>query len=48
MHQYSSSLRSLTQGRARFNMQFAAYAPVAFEVQKKLMEEYSKKDVDKE
>jgi elongation factor G len=48
MHQYSSSLRSLTQGRARFNMQFASYAPVAFEVQKKLMEEYSKKDVDKE
>ncbi|MCX6207166.1 MAG: elongation factor G [Bacteroidetes bacterium] len=48
MHQYSSSLRSLTQGRARFNMQFASYAPVAVEVQKKLMEAYSKHDVDKE
>jgi elongation factor G len=48
MHQYSSSLRSLTQGRARFNMQFASYAPVAFEVQKKLMDAYSKHDVDKE
>jgi elongation factor G len=48
MHQYSSSLRSLTQGRARFNMQFASYAPVAVEVQKKLMEAYSKHDIDKE
>ena len=48
MHQYSSSLRSLTQGRARFNMQFASYAPVAFEVQKKLMDAYSKHDIDKE
>ncbi len=48
MHQYSSSLRSLTQGRARFHMQFASYAPVAFEVQKKLMDAYSKHDVDKE
>ena len=48
MHQYSSSLRSLTQGRARFNMRFASYAPVAFEVQKKLIDEYSKHEVDKE
>lgn len=42
MHQYSSSLRSLTQGRARFNMQFSAYAPVAADVQRKLVEAYSK------
>ncbi|MBY0481604.1 MAG: elongation factor G [Chitinophagaceae bacterium] len=48
MHQYSSSLRSLTQGRARFNMQFDSYAPVAFDIQKKLMEAYSKHEVDKE
>ncbi len=48
MHQYSSSLRGLTQGRARFNMQFANYAPVAVETQKKLMEAYSKHEVDKE
>ena len=48
MHQYSSSLRSLTQGRARFNMTFHSYAPVPMEVQKKLMEAYSKHDVDKE
>ncbi len=48
MHQYSSSLRSLTQGRARFNMQFVEYAPVPYEVQKKLTEAYSKRTVDLE
>jgi elongation factor G len=45
MHQYSSSLRSLTQGRARFNMYFNSYAPVAYEVQRKLMEAHSKHEV---
>lgn len=45
MHQYSSSLRSLTQGRARFNMYFDSYSPVAFETQKKLSEAYSKHEV---
>ena len=48
MYQYSSSLRSLTQGRARFNMQFVEYAPVPYEVQKKLTEAYSKRTVDVE
>lgn len=42
MHQYSSSLRSLTQGRARFNMYFDSYAPVAYDLQRKLMEAYGK------
>ena len=46
MHQYSSSLRGLTQGRARFNMEFSNYAPVAIETQKKLMEAYSKHEVE--
>jgi elongation factor G len=45
MHQYSSSLRSLTQGRARFSMYFDSYAPVAYEVQRKLMEAHSKHEV---
>lgn len=45
MHQYSSSLRSLTQGRARFNMYFDSYSPVAFETQRKLSEAYSKHEV---
>lgn len=42
MEGYSSSLRSLTQGRAKFSMQFEAYEPMPYELQKKLMEEYGK------
>ncbi|MGG9962290.1 elongation factor G [Ferruginibacter sp. SUN106] len=45
MHQYSSSLRSLTQGRARFNMRFDSYSPVAYDVQRKLMEAHSKHEL---
>lgn len=48
LHLYSSSLRSLTQGRARFSMQFHSYAPVAYDVQKKLIESYSKHEVEVE
>ena len=42
MYQYASSLRSLTQGRARFRMKFDHYAPVSPELQKKLTETYKK------
>ncbi len=42
MHDYSSSLRSITQGRARFTMKFHDYLPVPFEIQKKLTEDYNK------
>jgi elongation factor G len=42
MEGYSSSLRSHTQGRAKFTMQFKEYAPVPYELQRKLMEEHSK------
>ncbi len=42
MHDYSSSLRSITQGRAKFKLRFAEYAPVPYEIQRKLIEEYSK------
>ncbi len=45
MYQYSSSLRSLTQGRARFNMKFLEYAPVAYDAQRKLVEAYSKHEL---
>ena len=45
MYQYSSSLRSLTQGRARFNMKFLEYAPVAYDVQRKLVEAHSKHEL---
>jgi elongation factor G len=42
MHDYSSSLRSITQGRAKFRMQFQEYSPVPFDLQRKLIDEYSK------
>jgi elongation factor G len=42
MHDYSSSLRSITQGRAKFKMTFHEYLPVPFEIQKKLSEDYNK------
>jgi len=42
MYDYSSSLRSITQGRAKFNMEFADYAAVPMEIQRKLQEEYGR------
>ncbi|HSK13214.1 MAG TPA: elongation factor G [Phnomibacter sp.] len=42
MSDYSSTLRSLTQGRAKFRMYFNEYQPVPFDLQKKLNEEYVK------
>jgi len=42
MDNYSSSLRSITQGRAKFKMSFLSYEPVLFDIQKRLIEEYSK------
>ncbi len=48
MNDYSSSLRSITQGRARFTMLFLEYAPVPFEQQRKLSEEYSRQAVMEE
>ena len=42
MDGYSSSLRSLTQGRAKFRSHFDEYAPVPYDLQRKLIDEYSK------
>jgi elongation factor G len=42
MDDYSSSIRSITQGRARFTSEFDDYMPVPIELQKKLTEEYSR------
>jgi elongation factor G len=39
---YSSSLRSITQGKARFTMRFSGYEPVPFEIQRKLIDDYAK------
>ncbi len=42
MDGYSSSLRSITQGRAKFAMQFSGYDPVPAELQRRLIDDYSK------
>lgn len=42
MDGYSSSLRSLSQGRAKFRSSFDEYAPVPYDLQRKLIDEYSK------
>jgi elongation factor G len=42
MNDYSSSLRSITQGRAKFTMHFHEYVVVPFELQRKLTEHYNK------
>jgi elongation factor G len=42
MQDYSSSLRSITQGRAKFKLEFAEYSSAPFEIQRKLIDEYNK------
>jgi elongation factor G len=42
MDGYSSSLRSITQGRAKFKSGFLEYAAVPFEIQRKLIDEHAK------
>ena len=42
LHKYSSTLRSLTQGKAKFNISFADYAAVPTDIQMKLTAEYAK------
>lgn len=39
---YGSTLRSLTQGRAKFSLKFAEYGPVPSDLQRKLTDEYAK------
>jgi elongation factor G len=48
MHDYYSSLRSLTQGRAKFRMHFLEYAAVPPEIQRRLIDEYHKNGVHQE
>ncbi len=40
LYQYSSTLRSLSQGRAKFSQSFAEFQAVPHEVQERLIEEY--------
>jgi elongation factor G len=42
MFGYSTDLRSCSQGKAEFTMEFAKYSPVPAEVQKELVEKYQK------
>ena len=42
MQDYSSSLRSITQGRAKFKIEFDEYAPVPPDAQRKLIDEYNR------
>jgi elongation factor G len=42
MHGFSSSLRSITQGRAKFRLNFDSYQPMGYELQKRLTEEYNR------
>ena len=48
MSDFSSSLRSLTQGRAKFRMHFHEYYPVPTELQRRLIDEYHKETAHQE
>lgn len=40
LYKYSSTLRALTQGRAKFSQEFKEYNPVPHDIQQKLISEY--------
>jgi elongation factor G len=46
LHDFSSALRSITQGRAKFNMRFGEYVPMSFDQQKRLTEAYSRTEAE--
>lgn len=48
LYKYSSTLRSLTQGKAKFDMTFAEYASVPGDIQAKLTSEYAKTQTHEE
>ncbi|MDE0885047.1 MAG: elongation factor G [Myxococcota bacterium] len=48
MFGYATDLRSMTQGKAEFSMEFAKYSPAPSEIQKELKEKYHSKIPDDE
>jgi elongation factor G len=46
LYQYSSTLRSLSQGRAKFNKEFVSYQAVTPDIQQKLTNEHVEEDED--
>lgn len=46
LDKFNAALRSITQGRAKVKSNFAEYAPVPNEIQKKLTDDYRKLEVD--
>jgi len=46
MYKYTTSLRSITQGRASFATKFAEYSPVPMDIQQRLMKEMKENDED--
>ncbi len=48
MYQYSSTLRSISQGRAKFSRKFAEYASVPNDIQQKLIAEFKAQQDDED
>jgi len=46
LYQYSSTLRSLSQGRAKFHQTFAEYSPVPHDIQQRLIEAHKSEPVE--
>jgi len=42
LYKYASTLRSISQGRAKHRQRFAEYSTVPAEIQQKLIESYAK------
>jgi elongation factor G len=46
MNKYSTSLNSLTNGRAMYSMKFTEYQPIPGEIQDKLLKEYEAQEAE--